>query len=810
MLSNYFKTAFRHLRKNRLYATINITGLAAGIACMLLAVLYAKDERSYDRFHRNGPRLYRVTTTALEAGSREPITTGGTGQVQGPSFKAAVPELQDYTRVMGGGIYGDLLANGKVLKQQLIYADGSFFRLFSFIFLQGNPHTALDNIGAAVITESTARQYFNSIDVIGQPLYMDGDPSVRRLGKPLIITGVIKDPPRQSSIRFNVLLPFRLLQLSFEDTDWHNQYLSTFVLLQSGADLNTVAAKFNKVYAAQANTQLAAWKTQYGFDPQVRYGLQPVTDIHLHPLYPPGGSREGGIINGSDPLFSRIFMGIAAFILLMAGINFINISLAGSLKRAKETGVRKITGGSTVQILWQYILESALLCLAAFVLALLVMQAALPVFNELTGRDMLLGKALDGTLVFYCLLILGVLIAFTGAYPAYILSRVKPVQVLYGRQLLSSGRMLLGRSLVVVQFALAVFLVIATIVFYRQMDYIRVKDLGYDPHQVLFTSIEGEQNAAHVQAVLRNELAGETGISHLAFGGERSGLSAVGLEGRQLEAIHRVVDENYLPALGISLKSGRNFSAAYPTDKTNGVIVNEAFVKAAGLRDPLGMQIHTDSYFDQTPKTIIGVVKDFHAASLKERIQPMVMFMSNWYSRTVWIRFDKERQQRVIAGLAAAYKKALPGKTFAYDFLDEANAREYVQEQRWKKIISWAAALSITICCLGLFGLAHIAALQRRKEMGIRKVLGAGIGGMALLFSKDFLKPVMIALLIASPAAWAVMHNWLQHFAYRISLDGWIFITAGLFSILIALMTVLAQLYRVLRVNPINALRATE
>jgi putative ABC transport system permease protein len=807
MLLHNLRISIRHHSRNKLYTGINIAGLAIGITCVLLAILYSRDERSFDAFHANNPHLYRITTSVVQPkdGSRQ--TLGGTGQVQGPAFKAAVPEIADYVRVMGGDIYGDLIANDKVLKQQLLFVDERFFNVFSFPLLKGDSRTVLQDAGSAVITESTALKYFSRTDVVGQLLRMDADPSARKLGKPLVITGVVKDPPKHSSIQFDILLPFRFLQLSFEDTDWLNQYLSTFIVLRPDATVAAVTAKINKVYATHAGEQLAAYAQNNGFKPQISFGLQQMTAIHLDPMYQEMDSREGGIVNGSNPVFSYIFLGIAVFILLMAAINFINISLASSLKRTREVGVRKINGSSGVQIMSQLLTESAVLCSLALILAMILTWLSLPVFNTLAGKEILFTDTLDPILLGYCGGVLATIVILTGTYPAYVLSNFHAVQALSNKQKLF-GRNILGRVLVVVQFSLAIFLLLFTLLFYQQMDYVRTKDLGYDPHQVVRTQINGDQNLQHVQEVLKAELAKEPGIQVVAFGGERRGASPVKLSNKTLEAVHRVIDENYLSVMGIALKEGRNFSTAYTSDKTNGVIVNEAFVKAAGLTHPIGTSLQTDEYFDKTPKTIIGVIKDFHAASLRERIQPMVLIMNDWFGSTVWLKVTAARQPQALGALEAAFHKALPQTAFSYGFLDEINSSEYAQELRWKQIIRIATLLSIVICCMGLLGLAHIATRQRRKEIGIRTILGASVANMVALFSRDFLRLVLLAFVMTSPVAWYVMNSWLQQFAYRTAISQWLFIAAGSGALLIAFVTVSVQVVGVIWAHPIKSLRS--
>ncbi len=806
MLKGYLKISFRHIWQSKLYSAINVTGLAVGITCMLLAVLYVKDEQNFDAFHKLNPNLYRITTNMIANKGDKLQTIGGTGQVQGPAFKNAVPEVQQYVRVMGGDIFGDVIGGDKTLHLQQLFVDENFFSVFSFDLLHGNPQTVLRDINNVVITESTALKFFNSLNVLGKELQLDAEPSAKRLGKPIIITGVVRDLPKNSSIRFDILLPLKFMQLSFDDTNWLNAYLGTFVVLHPGADIKVVAQKFNRVFAGYAKEQVAENKKSFGYDRQVSYGLQPITSIHLQPLYNSRGSREGGVINGSNPVFSYMFLGIAVFILLMAGINFINISIANSLKRAKEVGVRKITGSNQIQIIVQFLLESALLCLAAFALSVIITNFSLPLFNQLTGKQILMPEILDKQLVFYGTIIFIMIVLLTGLYPAYILSNFKPSQVLYNKQKLT-GRNVFGKSLVVVQFSLAVFLVIATITYYNQMNYVRTKDLGYNPYQVIRSNIPGDRDTKPIQEFLRNELAKEPAIQQISFGGDRSFTVVVAIAGNHIQATNKVIDENYLPVMEIQLKAGRNFSTAFPTDKTNGVIVNEALVKAAGLKVPEGTNIYLTDGPDKETKTIIGVVKDYHFGSLKERIQPMVMTMSDWMGNNILVKFEKSKQKEAIIAWSKAYKKAMPQAVFQSGFLDEFNAKEYLQEERWQKVVSIAAVLSILICCLGLFGLSHLATHQRTKEIGIRKVLGASVAQIVTLLSIKFIQLVIIAFVIAAPVSWIVMNKWLQDFAYRVNMNWWIFLVAGLVALFIALITVSFQAMKAAIANPVKSLR---
>jgi len=794
MLHNYFKIALRHLWQNRLYSGINIVGLAFGLTCVLLAILNIRDEHNFDTFHQKSPHLYRVTTTLIVDKGEDPQTSGGTGQIQGPAFRAAIPELEEYVRVMGGAIFGDIRTDQKAFKLQLLFVDPNFFNVFSFKLIHGNPKTVLKDVGSVVITEKTALKFFNSTNVVGKILHMEADPSADRLGKPLVISGVVENPPKNSSIQFDVLHPFSFMQLSFEDTNWLNTYLGTFVVLNPKADTSLVIKKFNQVHARNAQEQIK----DNGYDPETSYGLQPITDIHLNPLNTGG---EGGAINYSNPLYSYVFLGIALFILLMASINFVNISIASSLKRAKEVGIRKVTGSRQSQIIIQFLGESAILCVAAFLLAILLMLILLPVFNELANKKIEIREIFEWKLIVSFVIVLLLNILLSGLYPAYILSNFKPTEVLYSKQKLSGGGFL-GQSLVVVQFALAAILLISSIVFYQQMNYVRTKDLGYNPYQVIRSYISGNRETEPIAEFIKNEATKEPSIVQVSFGDERGGNYKTKVNQRIVKSTYQTIDQNYLAMLGIRLKEGKNLSARQE------VIVNEAFVKAAALVNPIGTLVKTEDFFIKSPARIVGVVKDFHFGSLRNRITPLVMTANDVYYGGIWLKIDKNRQQEGIKAFEKIYRKALPNAVFEYNFMDELNNREYLQEQRWQKIVGFATLLSMLLCGMGLFGLTHLAIQQRTKEIGIRKVLGASVTGIVALFSKAFLKLVLLSVVVASPIAYYLMDQWLRNFAYRIPISWGAFGYTTLIIMLTSFLTISYQAIKAALMSPVNSLKS--
>ncbi|MES2646978.1 MAG: ABC transporter permease [Bacteroidota bacterium] len=805
MWRNYFKTTLRFLLRNKLYSAINVTGLATGITCMLLAILYWKDEHSFDEFHKNNPHLFRITSSFLNERGERGGMMGNTGHVHGPAFKTTTPEVKHMVRLLGGDVGSTLVYGDKTLGIKPLWVDSSFFDVFTFPVLRGNPSTALKNINSVVVTETLAKKLFNSIEVIGKLLSQEADPSFQKLGMPLVVTAVIKDPPGNSSLQFDALLTFSFMELSFQNDNWFGAWLGTFVVLHNGANVEKVQAKFNAIYDKHAKVQLN--NPEYNnnnFDPKVRYGLQPMTDIHFNTYLAGSGWNESGVVNVASPVYSYTFMGIALFILVMATINFINLSIAGSLNMAKEVGIRKITGGSSGQVVFQFLLEATILCFASFSIALLLMTISLPLFNNVTGKHISINEIFNVQLLSNFMLLFVVIILLNGLYPAVILSRVKAVKVLYNKQKLS-GRNLFGRSLVVLQFAIAIFLVAGTLIFYRQMNFIRTKNLGYNPSHILTTTVEGDRgDYKPILDYLKNELRKESSIMSLSFSTHESS-DEVEIHGHKFSATSKTADENYLSLMEIPLLTGENIS----NNEKGGIIVNETFVKAAGLKDPIGETMFSVWFHDTTYTKIVGVFKDYHFASLREPIKPMFIKMveNTGDGNVLWIKFQKANQQKAIAALEKVYKGVMPTAIFQYRFLDEKNAAEYVQEKRWQKVIYFASLLAFILCSLGLFGLAHLSTRQRVKEVGVRKVLGASVARIMLLFTGSFLKLVFIAILIAVPASWWAIIKWLNNFAYRVDISWWMFALAGLMALLIAFVTVSIQAAKAAINNPVKSLR---
>ncbi len=807
MLKNYLKIAFRNVGKNKFYSLINIVGMAVAITCLLFAVIYWSDEHSFDDFHANNPNLYRITTNLVEHKGAISKTVGTTGQVQGKAFKDAVPEIKQYSRIMGGEIFNEVSTEEKTLKLNILFVDTNFFDVFTFPLLHGDIKTALNEVNSVVISENTALRLFNSTDVVGRVLRMNNDPSFQRLKKPMVISAVGKDPPKNSSVQFEILLPFSFLELAFIDSNWLSAYLGTFVVLEPKSDLAAIQQKLNRVFAIHAKDQVEQKIALYGYDSQINYGLQNIVDLHLNPLVTGDSSNiESGVVNTSNPIYSVVFIAISLLILIMAGINFVNISIASAIKRGKEIGIRKITGGNKAQIIFQFLIESAVLCGFSFLLSLLAVNLLISVFNSLTGKEFVFTQMLNLQSGLYLFLIFGSIILLTGLYPAFVLSKLQPSEVLYNK-VKWSGRSFAGRGLVIFQFSLGIFLLIAAMVFHSQMDYIRTKDLGYNPNQIITTTISGNRDYYAIGKVLKEELFKEPTIESVSYVQNHFSERVI-FDNKEIEASLMRVDENYLADVEIPLFLGRNFSSDFTTDPTNSVIVNETFVKEFNLSDPVGESIKlVENEEGDQNRTIIGVVKDFHFGSLREPIKPLLLSMLQVPIGNILIKFQKAKQQEAIIALEKVYSSTMPDAVFKYDFLDELNANEYKQEQQWQKLVNIATVLSLIICCFGLLGMAHLSINQRIKEIGVRKVLGATVSQILVLHTGNFLRLIIIAYVLAVPIAWLGTNYWLQNFAYRIELSFWLLALAGAISLFIGAATVGIQAIRVAVANPAKSLR---
>lgn len=798
MFKNYFKIAFRNLQRNKVYSFINIAGLSLGLACAMLIILYIKDEISYDRFQGNLNHIYRVVTEGVNPDGSIGSKDGNTGYFQGPRFTENVPGIKSFVRIQSG--QNDIKKGTDVQSQELLLVDSNFFSVFSFPLLSGNPKTCLSDPHSVVLSEDAARKQFGTADVVGKIMMIKEDSEF----VPYSVTAVTKRCPQNSSIKFDVLLPFKESAIDTRNSEnWFNFFLNTFVVLNPNADVKTVEKKMQQFYEADSREAVKILTEKYGpmMDRKSVYFLQPFAAMHLSKDLPP----QNGLSDASNPMYSYILSGIALFILLIACINFVNLTVARSLKRAREIGIRKVVGGNRNQLIIQFLGESFALCFIAFIMALVIVQLVLPVFNDLSNKALALSYLFDAKLIagYVILFILTTLLA--GFYPALVLSGYSPVQTLYSRFNLS-GKNYLQKSLVVLQFSLASFLIIATIIIYYQFNYLTTEKLGYDDSNLVMVN---KSALKHDEAkLLRNELIQDPDIIGVASKNGGGWFTAAKINSDStMNFSYETVDESFLPLMKIPVIEGRNFSAEYPSDSSHAVLVNESFVKKAGWKDPIGQQVNF--WYDNNKKyTVVGVVKDYHFQPLNEKIGPQLFTMKagNDYGIT-YIKIKPNKATASLNYIQKTFKKLFPLSPYSYTFKDQENLKSYESEAKWKQIMLFGAILTIFISCIGLFGLSVLSAEKRTKEIGIRKVLGASVGSVVATLSKDFLKMVILAMLIAIPAAWLVASKWLEHYPYRISLNWWMFAAAGILVIFIALATVSFQAIKAAVANPVESLR---
>ena len=794
MLQNYLKTAIRSLTRNGLYSAINILGLSIGLACTMLIVLYVKDELSFDRFFANSDRTYRILNQTMDPMGNV-HRMGITGYFQGPHFAAKVPAIQSFVRVQHS--YREIKTNNDVQPQQVALADFNFFAVFSFQFLYGDPKSCLLRPNAVVLTESVAKKQFGTTNVVGKTIEIKDHDTFT----PYMVTGVTQDCPQNSSVQYEVMLPFHESpEEEANGENWFGSFLTTYVLLAPNADIKTVSDQMERAYKSDAGPAIRMVEQKYHFTDKTVYTLEPLKDMHLNTQM-----NSEGIANASNPIYSYLLSGIAIFILLIACINFVNLTVARSLKRAKEIGVRKVVGGSRGQLMGQFMGESMLLALAAFLLALVEVQLSLPVFNHLANKSLALSYLLDARLVATFIGLYLVTGFLAGFYPALVLSGFDPAQTLYNR-FMPAGKNYLQKGLVILQFTLASFVIMATAVLFSQFKYLTTEKLGYDDSNLIRLY---KQNLTVGEAqLLRGELTKDPDF--LDVSGKDAGYSFAGgtINGHQGTGfVYATIDPHYLPLLKIPVVKGRNFSDAYPTDTTDAVLVNETFVRNAGWTNPIGQMVLLGQ--DSNRRQVVGVVKDYHFEPLNTEIKPQLFILPpRGGLGDLYIRIHPKTEAASLAYLEKVFRHLFPLNPFSPTFMNETNLKNYESEARWKQILFFSAIITIFISCVGLFGLAVLSAERRVKEIGIRKVLGASVGSVVRILSRDFLGLVLLSLVLAIPGAWMAAHKWLQNYPYRIRLDWELFAVPCMLVVVIALVTVSAQALKAATASPVRSLRA--
>ena len=807
MLKNYFKIALRNLWKNKGYSAINIIGLSMGIATCLLITLYVLDELSFDRYNKKADRIYRINADIKFGGDEQKLAVAPDPMAF--TMVKDYPEVENAVRFRNYGPSLVKKGNENIKEERVIYADSTLFDVFTLPMIAGNPKKALAEPNSVVITENIANKYFNSTNVLGKTLRFDNRNDFK-------ITGVIKAVPENSHFNFDFFVSLAGVDEARQNI-WLSFNFNTYLLLRKDADVGSFQRKFDemleKYMFPQAMELLKINAEDFKKSGNyVNLSLVPLTDIHLH------SDRIAELAPNSDVQVVYIFSIIAIFILLVACVNFMNLSTARSANRAKEVGIRKVLGTQRKNLVTQFLTEAVVMSLIAFVFAIAIALLLLPYLNQLALKNLTLSVQEHPVL-------LPVLIGFAiivgllaGSYPAWYLSAFRPIQVLKGTLAGGFKRSYLRSSLVVFQFFISIVLIISTIIIYNQLNYIRNKKIGFNKEQVILVRdayVLDKKAETFKQEVLKYpEILSGTKSGYLPVSNSGRDNESLFPEG-QIENDKAVstqvwtVDQDYIKTMGMQIVGGRDFSREFPTD-SSAVILNETAVKLFGFSgNPIGKKVtELEDLNAKTTRdyTVIGVVKNFNFESLRQNIGSLVMKIGN-NAGTISFRMKTTDMAQTINRIKTTWKNIAPNEPFTYSFLNEEFENMYRSEQRSGKIFISFAVLAILIACLGLFGLAAYAAEQRTKEIGIRKVLGATVSNIVSMLSKDFLKLVLIASLIAFPVAWWFMNKWLEDFAYRIHISWWVFVLASFVSIFIAIITVSFQAIKAALANPVKNLR---
>ncbi len=806
MLKNYLITAWRNISHNKIFSLINVLGLALGMTCCLFIFLWVKDEKSIDNFHANGKNLYTIYQTITANGKADGTYQSPVRSSQGnnyPEFlldgvKGAIPEVKSVAFYATGyelpwGHAETFQVGDKILKFEGSRAEQDFLKMFTYPVIAGNAATALKDVNSIAISRKMAGIFFKDPeDAIGKTMRYEN-----RSDLPLTVTAVFENVPKESSLQFDFLLSWEAQKTRLE---WASNDFQSYLLLADNADVKSVESKINQFMQSRIEKN-PGFKTQFG--------LQRFGDRYL----------KGSFVNGKPVSgrieYVRIFSGVAIFILLIACINFMNLATARSMKRAKEVGLRKVVGSSRGQLIAQFFGESLLFACLAMLLSIILFLALLPSFNYFTEKHLVF-PANDFSFWFFLLGIAIITGLIAGSYPALYLSSLQPVRILKGVVKFTSGSILFRKGLTVFQFALSIMLLIATIVIVRQTNYIQTADLGYNRENLIYIRIEGELSNINKYLLFKQQASSMPGIAMIDRSTETpqsmnfiAAPDAINWEGKgKNDAVGfnpASVGFDFVKLMKLKIAEGRDFSPTHPTDSSDGFLVNEEAVKRMGMKNPIGKWVSAWAKKGH----IIGIIKDYHTRSLRDPILPVMLDVKEYeYFGVIIVRTKPGQTKAALASLEKVYKDINPKFAFAYQFVDEEFKKMYSTELIISKLSVLFAALAILISCLGLLGLVIFAAEQRTKEIGIRKVLGASVSQIIEMFSKEFVKLILIAFVIAAPIGWYAMNAWLSDFTYRINITWWTFALALSFSLIVALLTMGYQAIKAAIANPVKSLRA--
>jgi putative ABC transport system permease protein len=801
MLKNYLKTAWRNIIRHKVNTAINVIGLALGMTCCLFIFLWVRDEKSIDNFHRNDKNIFTAYQTITAKGKVDGTYQTPRTVIDGHNVtlledaKETIPEIKAEAFYATGyelpwGHLETIQVGEKKLKLEGSRAGEDFFKIFSYPLLQGNAETALKTLNGIAISRNMADIYFGSPEnAMGKSVRYEN-----RLN--FIVTAVFENLTRESSLHFDFLLNWEAQKKILE---WSSPEYQAYLLLAEHADVKAVEKKIN---------QFLAPRVEKHPDLKTEIGLQRFGDQYLQNIFVNGKPTAGRIE------YVRIFTGVALFILFIACINFMNLATARSVKRAKEVGLRKVVGSSRVALIGQFFSESISFSCLAMLLAILLFYLLLPAFNQFTGKQI----DYPGIQPQFWASLIGLMLItgiIAGSYPALYLSSLQPIRVLKGVARFTRGSILFRKGLTVFQFVLSIILIIATIVIYRQTSYTQHMHLGYNRENLIYIRIEGELSTINNYLQFKQEATKMPGIAMVDRSSEVPHAmdfvvyDAINWQGKEKNASvgfkPASVGFDFLKILDLKVAEGRGFNPAYATDSADAFMVNEEAVKEMGLKDPIGKWI---SAWEKKGH-IIGVLKDFHTQSLHEPIKPIIFDIKEYeYFGVIIARTEPGKTKEALVSLAKIYKEVNPNFAFAYQFADQEYTKLYISELLISKLSILFSVLAILISCMGLLGLVMFSAEQRIKEIGMRKVLGASLSQIIILFSTDFIELIVIAFCIAGPLAWFAMDSWLQDFAYKLPLTWWIFVLAGVVAILIALLTISMQAFKTASTNPVISLRS--
>ena len=799
MLTNALKITLRQFKRKPVYHLINLTGLVVGMAAALLIFYYIQDERSYDQFHTNKDRIYRIGSDTQLPNSPL-IQSARCSRLVAPVLREQYPEVEAVVRLLNRWS-PRLTLDQQYIEPELFFAESDFFRIFTFPLLHGDPNTALDEPHSVVITRQTALTYFQTEAAVGKTLTFDDSLLFK-------VTGVVEDPPVHSHLRFDMLLSYSTWENPKWKNihEWGNYWIHTYCLLKEGADLAAFDGKLKEMVRDHYGEQME----QYGLDMTLH--AEPLAAIYLYSKR----SETAGPVG--DIRYVYIFGAIALFLILIACINFINLSTARSLDRAREVGIKKAVGSYKWQLISQFLTESVFISFISLVIGALLAIWVLPLFNAVSGKMATAASLLSPSMVMAAVglsILVGLL---AGMYPAWVLASFRPVEVLRGKWTASGRGLLLRKGLIIFQFAISIVLIVASLVVYGQLRYMQNQKLGFDKEQLIVIDATGpgsEKIAPNYQGV-KSDMLAHSGIRQVTVssrvpGAGRGGgvMFPEGLpEGESREMSYFSVDEDFLPAMGIEILAGRNFSREFETDAKQAALINETAVKNIGwssVEEAIGKEIVAG--FNGKAFKVVGVFKDYHHISLREKIEPTFLLLRpSWYS-FFSVKIKPADMKTVLDHLASSWEARFPGHAFSYYFLDEYYGRQYKAEKTLGQIFGFFTFLAILIACIGLFGLTIFAVQQRSKEIGIRKVLGSSSIRIFSLLSREFLLLVAISFVIAAPVAYISTNYWLEDFAYRMPQSIWTYVWAGLGTFIFAMLAIGYQTMKAALADPIQSLR---